>query len=176
MAKRTSKKNPHDLYNIIHAKKKVIFEYATWAVSWFLCQSIGRSLGSSAFYSSKSKTPSTYNNWTSNITGVLGATLGLLVVALSPFGNASYHINDDLVISAEPTRYNPIPINNRHISFDCKGFKQQLNIHLILFFLLHLSFHKSIWLLVSWVPCFMAMQNDQMWIPAQSGYQPFSSD
>jgi hypothetical protein len=39
----------------------------------------------------------------SNITGVLGATLGLLAVAPSPFGNASCHINDDLVISAEPT-------------------------------------------------------------------------
>jgi hypothetical protein len=42
------------------------------------------------------------------MTGVLGATLGLPAVAPSPFGNASYHINNDLVISAEPiTRSNP---------------------------------------------------------------------
>jgi hypothetical protein len=35
--------------------------------------------------------------------GVLGATLGFLAVASNPFGNASCHINDDLVIGAEPT-------------------------------------------------------------------------
>jgi len=29
MAERTSEKNPHDLYNIIHVKKNVIFEYTT---------------------------------------------------------------------------------------------------------------------------------------------------
>jgi hypothetical protein len=40
MAKRTSEENPHNLYNII-VKKKVIFEYTTWVVSWFLCQSEG---------------------------------------------------------------------------------------------------------------------------------------
>ncbi len=39
----------------------------------------------------------------SNITGALGATLGLPAVALSHFGNASCHINDNLVISAELT-------------------------------------------------------------------------
>jgi hypothetical protein len=160
MVERTSEENPHDLYNIIHVKKKVIFEYTTWVVSWFLYQSIGRSLGSSAFYSSKSETPGMYNNWTSNITRVLGATLGLPAAALSPFGNASCHINNDLVISAEPTCCNPIPTNNRHISFDCKGFQTTIKRWSNVFFLLHLSFHKSIWLLASWVPCFMAMQND----------------
>jgi len=42
------------------------------------------------------------------MTGVLGAaTLGLLAAAPSPFGNASCHINNDLLISAEPTRCNP---------------------------------------------------------------------
>jgi hypothetical protein len=45
MAERTSEENPRDLYNIIHVKKKVIFEYTTWVVSWFLCRSIERSLG-----------------------------------------------------------------------------------------------------------------------------------
>jgi hypothetical protein len=40
MAERTSEENPHDLYNII-VKKKVIFEYTTWVVSWFLYQSEG---------------------------------------------------------------------------------------------------------------------------------------
>jgi hypothetical protein len=43
-----------------------------------------------------------YNNRTSNITGVLGATLGLPAAAPSPFGNASYYINNDLIISAVP--------------------------------------------------------------------------
>jgi hypothetical protein len=70
--------------------------------------SIGRFLGSSAFYSSKSKTLGMYNNWTSNMTGVLGAaTLSLPSATSSPFGNASCHINDDLLISAEPTHCNP---------------------------------------------------------------------
>jgi hypothetical protein len=40
MVKRISGENPHDLYNII-VKKKVIFEYTTWVVSWSLCQSEG---------------------------------------------------------------------------------------------------------------------------------------
>jgi hypothetical protein len=43
-----------------------------------------------------------YNNRTSNITGVLGATLGLPAAAQSPFGNASCHINDNLIVDAEP--------------------------------------------------------------------------
>jgi hypothetical protein len=37
------------------------------------------------------------------MTGVLGATLGLPATASNPFRNASCHINDDLVIGAEPT-------------------------------------------------------------------------
>ncbi len=65
--------------------------------------SIGRFLGSLAFYSSKSETLGMYNNLTSNMIGVLGATLGFPAGAPSPFGNASCHINNDLVISAEPT-------------------------------------------------------------------------
>jgi hypothetical protein len=32
----------------------------------------------------------------------LGATLGLPAAAPSPFGNASYYINNDLIISAVP--------------------------------------------------------------------------
>jgi hypothetical protein len=40
MAERTSEENPHDLYNII-VTQKVIFEYTTWMVSPFLCQSEG---------------------------------------------------------------------------------------------------------------------------------------
>jgi hypothetical protein len=39
----------------------------------------------------------------SNIIGVLGATLSLSAAAASPLGNVSCHINNDLVISAEPT-------------------------------------------------------------------------
>jgi hypothetical protein len=70
--------------------------------------SIGSLLGSSAFYSSKSETLGMYNNWMSNMTGVLGAaTLGLSAAAPSPSGNAGCHINDDLVISAKPTHCNP---------------------------------------------------------------------
>jgi hypothetical protein len=66
--------------------------------------SIGKFLGSSAFYSLiENETLGMYNNWTSNITGVLGATLGLPAATRSPFGNASCHINNDLVISAELT-------------------------------------------------------------------------
>jgi len=59
--------------------------------------SIGRFLGSSAFYSSKSETLGMYNN------GVLGATLGLPAAAPSSCGNDGCYINDDLVINAEPT-------------------------------------------------------------------------
>jgi hypothetical protein len=40
MAKITLGENPQDLYNTI-VKKKMIFEYTTWVVSWFLCQSEG---------------------------------------------------------------------------------------------------------------------------------------
>jgi hypothetical protein len=46
---------------------------------------------------------------------VLGATLGLPAGAPSPFGNASCHINDDLVISVQnqhiSTYCNPIPFD-----------------------------------------------------------------
>ncbi len=66
--------------------------------------SIGRFPGSSAFYSPiENETLGMYNNWTSNIIGVLGATLSLSAAAASPFGNASCGINNDLVMSAEPT-------------------------------------------------------------------------
>jgi hypothetical protein len=42
------------------------------------------------------------------MTGVLGAaTLGLPAAALSPSRDASCYINDDLIVSAEPTCCNP---------------------------------------------------------------------
>jgi len=42
------------------------------------------------------------------MTGVSGAaTLGLPAAAPSPYGNGSCHINDNLVVSTEPTRWNP---------------------------------------------------------------------
>ncbi len=40
MAKRTSKENPHDLYNII-GKKKMIFEYTT-CIEWWADSSVNR--------------------------------------------------------------------------------------------------------------------------------------